>query len=71
MKHRVSKVVKNCMRLKNKLHQQHIADGSSGNGEKHLLFPFMEKNNKGDGNQLRQSVASIKKTYIFLSSIVP
>lgn len=43
---------------KNKLHQQHIADRSPGNGQKHLPFPKVQYNHQSNGNQLRDTAAS-------------
>ena len=47
------------------LHKEHIADGAARDGEEHLLFPQMESHGGGDGDKLRQTVASGKKAHVF------
>ena len=47
------------------LHQQHIADGPSCNGEQHLPFPQMERDHQDDGDQFREAMAAGEDAYVF------
>ena len=44
--------------LKNQLHQQHVAYRAARNGQQDLPFPQVQRNDKNDGNQLRDAVAA-------------
>ena len=47
-----------------KLHQQHIADGPSRDGEQHLPFPQMERDHQGYGNEFRETMAAGEDAYV-------
>ena len=51
--------------LKYQLHQQHIADGSTCNGDQHLAFPDMKTSGNDNGDQLREPMTALKDTDIF------
>ena len=50
--------------LKDKLNKQHVADRPACNGQEHPSLPYMEPHGYNDGNQFRQTMATLNNRHV-------